>query len=157
MIKKLLQALRGAKKTKKAGIRGKTRTAAKKEGPVFKPMAASYLKKFKKELVILQQTLSRKLEEKRNKELIPATEMDPGDDADVAVQTYEKEMLFEISGSERGTLMEIEEALYRIENKTFSQCQRCKKVIPLKRLRVLPYTKYCLKCQTLIEPIRASL
>ena len=118
---------------------------------IVSPLSASQLKTFKKELIQLQQSLSHEIEKIRSKDLQATMETGPGDDADVATQTYEKEMLFEISGSERETLMKIEEALYRITNKTYGRCDQCKKPIPLKRLRILPYSRYCLACQNLFE------
>ncbi|MBI2069698.1 MAG: TraR/DksA family transcriptional regulator [Elusimicrobia bacterium] len=132
----------------------KTKTAAKKPAKTVvltSPLSASELKAFKKELFEMRQKLSSELEGVRSKDLKEAMDAEPGDDADVATQTYEKEMLFEITGSERETLMQIDEALRRIENKTYGICDQCKKPIPLKRLRVLPYSRYCMNCQAMFE------
>ena len=130
-------------------------TAKAKLAPVaqirLKPLPARALTAFKKELFEIHARLAADLEDLKKTELPSTIEVSPGDDADVATQPYEKEMLFEISGSERETLMQIEEALQRIANKTFGYCDRCKKPIPLKRLRVIPYSRYCLACQTLFE------
>lgn len=132
-----------------------SKTNAKAAQPErLKPLPAKTLAKFKKELEGMQQKLSAELEEFKKTQLPSSLEVTPGDDADVATQTYEKEMLFEISGTERETLMQIEEALRRIERKTFGYCDRCRKSIPLKRLHVLPHSRYCLACQNFFESRR---
>ncbi|MBI4669058.1 MAG: TraR/DksA C4-type zinc finger protein [Elusimicrobia bacterium] len=136
----------------KPKAKAKPKTAIKPlEKKVSSPLSAPELKSFKKELLDHQQKLIKELEEKRNQELAGIIDLDPGDDADVATHTYEKEMLFGISGSERETLMQIEDAIRKIQAKTYGVCDRCKKTIPLKRLRVLPYSRYCLVCQNLFE------
>lgn len=135
----------------------KTKTETKAATPPvrLKPLPAKTLAQFKKELTQMQRRLAADLEELKKTQMPSSLEVTPGDDADVATQTYEKEMLFEISGTERETLMQIEEALRRIEVKNFGYCDRCKKSIPLKRLHVLPYSRYCLNCQSYFES-RAS-
>lgn len=43
-------------------------------------------------------------------------------------------------------LLDIKEALKKIKGKKYGICERCKKNIEEKRLKIIPYTKYCLKC-----------
>jgi RNA polymerase-binding transcription factor DksA len=44
-------------------------------------------------------------------------------------------------------MREIDEALERIEQKTYGACDRCGSAIPTSRLEVLPFTRYCVACQ----------
>ncbi|MFI0977495.1 TraR/DksA C4-type zinc finger protein [Streptomyces sp. NPDC021093] len=44
-------------------------------------------------------------------------------------------------------LKEIEEAFARIENGTYGACLNCSKAVPVERLEILPYTRYCVACQ----------
>ncbi|MFC1522982.1 TraR/DksA family transcriptional regulator [Elusimicrobiota bacterium] len=42
----------------------------------------------------------------------------------------------------------------KLKNKTFGYCDRCKKSIPRKRIEVIPYSRYCLICQSMFESNR---
>lgn len=42
---------------------------------------------------------------------------------------------------------EIRDALQRIESGNFGACEWCNRAIERKRLEVLPYARFCLKCQ----------
>lgn len=142
-------------RTQKAKI-AKGKAHAKHNGHI-KPnghkilLPAAKIKGFKNALLKLQEDLMTALETKKEKDLEPIIAPQPGDDADAATQTYEKEMLFEISDNEREMLMQVEGALRRIQMKTFGACESCEKAIPLKRLKVIPYTPYCLVCQSKYE------
>lgn len=43
-------------------------------------------------------------------------------------------------------LLDVKEALEKIKGKKYGICEKCKKSIGEKRLKIIPYTKYCLKC-----------
>lgn len=45
------------------------------------------------------------------------------------------------------TLVAIEEALARLDDGTFGRCIDCGDLIPIERLRALPYAPRCLPCQ----------
>ena len=71
--------------------------------------------------------------------------------ADKAASAYSKELNFSLSDVERETLMLVEDALRRIENNTYGQCTNCGQSINEKRLKAVPWTRYCLDCQELEE------
>lgn len=48
---------------------------------------------------------------------------------------------------DRKTLIQVEEALERIENGTYGQCESCGDMIPIERLEFLPYATLCVACQ----------
>jgi len=48
---------------------------------------------------------------------------------------------------EENELILVEEALQRIANKTFGRCADCDAMIPIERLNVIPYAKFCIPCQ----------
>jgi len=48
-------------------------------------------------------------------------------------------------------LLEIEEALKRIEAKNYGICQMCEKAVAATRLKAIPHAKYCKKCQEKME------
>jgi DnaK suppressor protein len=48
-----------------------------------------------------------------------------------------------------GELRLIEEALDRLNHGDFGTCQGCEEPIPVKRLRAIPWARYCVPCQEL--------
>lgn len=66
----------------------------------------------------------------------PADQDGEGLDADLAV---EKTL--------RDELRAVDEALERIRNEKFGDCQRCGQPIANERLDALPFTPYCLTCE----------
>jgi len=71
--------------------------------------------------------------------------------ADVATDMYDREFNLGLASNEREVLQKIEQALKRIEDKTFGACLECEKSIPMIRLNAIPYADTCLKCQEKIE------
>lgn len=74
-----------------------------------------------------------------------------GDEADVASQTFEREMMFELSNGERMVLDDIEAALRKIEKDDFGNCESCHKKITQVRLHAMPWARYCIYCQSRSE------
>ncbi|MBM3251397.1 MAG: TraR/DksA family transcriptional regulator [Candidatus Omnitrophica bacterium] len=68
--------------------------------------------------------------------------------ADVATDTYDREFSLGLASNDRELLYEIDEALKRIEEDKFGVCEDCEKPITKSRLKAIPYTKLCLKCQS---------
>ncbi len=75
-----------------------------------------------------------------------------GDIADVASDSIERELLFELNDSERKVLKNIEDALRRIENEVYGVCDKCGKEIELERLEIMPFTEFCIGCKSKMEP-----
>jgi DnaK suppressor protein len=73
------------------------------------------------------------------------------DVADMAVESYTKEFMFGKSSGDRVILQMINEALERIEDKTFGTCEHCGEPIQPKRLDAVPWALYCIRCQGLQE------
>ena len=73
------------------------------------------------------------------------------DPADKASNSYTKELLFSQSTNERNTLKLIEDALARLEDGDFGDCQNCGQEIQPKRLDAIPWAAYCIRCQELQE------
>ena len=45
----------------------------------------------------------------------------------------------------------VDEALLRVEDKEYGDCQNCEEPINPKRLAAIPWARYCLNCQELVE------
>lgn len=70
---------------------------------------------------------------------------------DRANSAYNREFMLSLSGSEREILKEIEEALERVESGEFGSCSSCEETIPARRLQAVPWARYCIDCQELVE------
>ena len=73
------------------------------------------------------------------------------DPVDLAVQNYSKNVMLAVSENESRQLQMVNEALQRIEDEEYGICQNCAKQIHPKRLAAIPWARYCLDCQELVE------
>ena len=69
------------------------------------------------------------------------------DTYDLASDERDREINFILNDREREKLLAIDEALQRIKDKTYGLCESCEGEIQLGRLKVLPFTRLCVKCQ----------
>ena len=67
--------------------------------------------------------------------------------ADMAADTYEREMSMNIVSSEQEVLYQIDDALKRLDEGSFGICQQCTKPILMSRLKAVPYASLCIECQ----------
>jgi RNA polymerase-binding transcription factor len=105
---------------------------------------------FKKRLVEKQQQLRRGLE--RSADGLDETTHDFGrDEADRANASQAKELTFLQSAQGRSLMTLVESALARIGEGTFGDCLSCGQEISLPRLKAVPWSRYCITCQELIE------
>jgi DnaK suppressor protein len=108
--------------------------------------------KRKKELKeMLLEMKQKKLEEIQqnhaDKESINSFQSDAGDFADSASNIYEKELHMDLSEKNKQMLIEIEDALSKIENGSYGKCENCGEDISVERLKALPFAKRCIKCE----------
>ena len=71
--------------------------------------------------------------------------------ADIGTDSYEIDNILGLMNSERKILIEIDEALERIENGTYGICEINGEPIPKARLEAIPWARYCITCAGLIE------
>ena len=71
--------------------------------------------------------------------------------ADLGSDNFELENTLGLMDSERRILLEIEDALYRIEDGTYGICEGDGEPIRRARLKAIPWARYCLRCAALAE------
>jgi len=71
--------------------------------------------------------------------------------ADLGTDNYEIENILGLMDSERKILLEIYDALRRIEDGTYGICESRGEQIPKERLKAIPWARYCVACATLLE------
>ena len=83
-----------------------------------------------------------------------ALEREPGDvqfdeeSGEGGTVTVDRERNLALSGQATMAVEEIDEALERINDKTYGYCERCFQPIPKPRLRALPYARLCVACKS---------
>lgn len=75
----------------------------------------------------------------------------PGDVIDAAYDTAQDEISSQLAEVESRELASIENALERMKDGTYGQCEVCSGRIPLARLEALPYATMCITCQRDVE------
>ena len=73
------------------------------------------------------------------------------DIVDRANNAYNRELMFSLSDAERQTLLQIENALKRMEDGGYGRCANCGQTINLLRLEAVPWARFCIDCQELAE------
>jgi DnaK suppressor protein len=73
------------------------------------------------------------------------------DIVDRANNAYNRELMFSLSDAERNTLLQIENALRRMDEGGYGRCANCGQNIAVPRLEALPWARFCVDCQELAE------
>jgi DnaK suppressor protein len=70
---------------------------------------------------------------------------------DRAVASYTKEVMFGMSSLDHRTLQMIDDALDRIQNRSYGFCTNCDERIVPRRLDAVPWAPFCMECQSRLE------
>lgn len=107
-------------------------------------LTATELKEIKKHLLQLKEEATERLKNKKDMDMPEAEVGDPIDDA---TRSLDKEILFELSGNAHNTIEQIEAALRKMDKGIYGTCEYCRQPIPKKRIKALPFARYCVNCQ----------
>jgi RNA polymerase-binding transcription factor DksA len=80
-----------------------------------------------------------------------AATLDISNFADLGSDNYEQEFDLSVLESQGHTVLEIDEALERIENGTFGICEECGCVLRKGRLAAMPHARLCVRCASKVE------
>lgn len=73
------------------------------------------------------------------------------DEFDDAQHQVERELAARSLNRESRLLADVKSALQRIRNGTLGMCQRCNSEIAAGRMAAIPWARYCLQCQEIID------
>ena len=79
-----------------------------------------------------------------------------GDIYDQASSERDRELELLLGDREREKLHSIDEALLKIKEGEYGICEECEEDIPIGRLKVVPFARYCVKCKADIEKQQAQ-
>ncbi len=119
-----------------------------------KKVRKEFLKKAEETLLETKKQLLREIQE-RVKEETEGSKDEGRDAYDLASDERDREINFILNDREREKLLAIDEALQRIKDKSYGicecGCENCEGEIQLGRLKILPFTRLCVKCQEEVE------
>jgi DnaK suppressor protein len=84
---------------------------------------------------------------RRSKATTEPGAQDIGDVLDSVSEERTRELDMILTDREKRKLLQIDDALDRIEDGAYGQCEECGVKIPRARLKVLPFAKFCVECQ----------
>ena len=106
--------------------------------------------RFKKALVAKQRELRVGLAKIQRATQIPQHDYGK-DEGDRAVASIAREIDLGQKSRDRALLSLIDAALRRIKDGTFGECLNCGQEINVKRLEAIPWVRYCITCQELVD------
>ncbi|MFH1995993.1 MAG: TraR/DksA C4-type zinc finger protein [Candidatus Omnitrophota bacterium] len=139
------------------------KNAPKKTAKKLKKIPADELKAFKALLLIERTKLTEEISSISKEHLMKSQKDATGDlsgysfhMADVASDNYEREFSLGLASAEQKRLYAIDDALRRVADGTYGNCQSCEKPIAKKRLKAIPQTELCIVCQKSQEEKRCD-
>ena len=75
----------------------------------------------------------------------------PSQAGELASETFEQEMSIEMMARVQDELNSIQEALDRIQARSYGLCEDCGGAIPTVRLSAIPIARFCIQCQSRVE------
>ncbi len=113
-------------------------------------MRKEKLERLKKELMARRETIAVGLR-RSTEEWIDSEDLIQADAVDQASADTDRGIAVQIRNRDRVILREVDEALRRIENGTFGDCDRCGEEISEPRLKANPSTTLCINCKAELE------
>jgi RNA polymerase-binding transcription factor DksA len=122
-------------------------------------MTRSELEVYRRQLQTLRDRITRNVSHLTDEALNPSGGDSEGNlshvpihMADLGSDASERDNTLNLLANERQILLEIDQALRRIDQGTFGRCEECQgPILPRDRLKELPYTRYCVACARKLE------
>jgi len=104
------------------------------------------MKSIKEMLLKMRSDLAQEIS-RRSKVTTEPGMQDIGDILDLVSEERTRELDILLTDREKRKLLQIDDALDKIDENTYGLCEECGTKIPRARLKVLPFAKYCVECQ----------
>jgi len=78
------------------------------------------------------------------------------DIGDMSATTYSRDVLYNLSEVQRQRLLDIDAALERLERGEYGVCAECGEEIDPQRMKVRPFSRFCIECKTDLEKFGAK-
>ncbi len=108
-------------------------------------------KNFFKDMLIDRKKQIQKNISETELEKISMASNDLNDEADFASADIDNIIDDAIISQQGKELLEIDQALAKIETEEYGVCEMCEEQIGYSRLKVKPFAKYCITCRSIVE------
>lgn len=140
------------KKTPKKGTAKKPavkKTVAKKSKAIRGNLTPAEMRECRNMLLHKRALIAGDLS-KMEMQALRASEQDSSVDnmADYGTDNYEQDFTLGLIENVEGVILDIDDALERIDDGVYGICEDCGCAIPKARLKALPYARNCVKCQS---------
>jgi DnaK suppressor protein len=140
------------------GIADEAATLAAHQAAAAKHLTGKELKQYKDLLLRLRDRISDEISFLANDNLNRSQRESAGDlssysfhMADQGTDNFDREFAANLLSGEQDVLYEIDDALRRVDQKTYGICELSGKPIEKERLKVLPYARFCVAVQSEME------
>ncbi len=140
-----IAARKAAAKAKSAAIRKPEQI---KKKATAKKLTKAQSKKYEAMLLRLRDELSRQIAFLRGTSLTRDDEVNVAEDGSDA---FERQLALKLAANEGDAVFEIDEALHRLREQTYGQCEECGGLISPERLHALPFARRCMRCKSASE------
>jgi len=123
----------------------------KKELARFKKLIQAELERVRRNIGIIEEEISDSTANKASGNQGYSNHM-----ADIGSDAMEQEQAFLHASQETEYLKQLEEALKRVEDGTYGECEECSGTIPLKRLEAYLAAGLCVACKSKQEKLQRS-
>ncbi|MDQ2899859.1 MAG: TraR/DksA family transcriptional regulator [Acidobacteriota bacterium] len=118
-------------------------------------MTGQQLEPYRRQLLAKERELNSAIE-RASAEVPEQDELATLDYGDKANSNYTKDSLLQQRSHDSGELIEVQDALRRMEAGTYGICAECGEPIPPKRLDAVPWTRVCIQCQRFQDQMQAD-
>jgi DnaK suppressor protein len=108
-------------------------------------------KEIRELLLKMRENLIKEIKQKAQSESNDTTKTEVGDIYDLASNERDRELNLLISDRDRDKLLQIEDAIKRIDEGSYGTCEECESPIPKERLLIMPFARLCVSCQAEME------
>ncbi|MDA0990825.1 MAG: TraR/DksA family transcriptional regulator [Verrucomicrobia bacterium] len=119
-----------------------------KEKIPVKKLTPKELDGFREALIDMRNRLTGQVKSLRHDSLRRDDEVNTSEDG---TDAFERQFALTLASSENEVIFEIDDALRRIEEKTYGVCEKSGELIERARLEAIPFTRYSLEAQAEIE------
>ncbi len=117
-------------------------------------MRQDKIKKLQHRLVEMRQEYYAEIQS-RNEQAASLGDAGVPDIGDMSLTANLRDFLHLLSDAKRDELLRVDEALDKIKDGRYGMCEECEEPIPIERLEVRPFTRYCVACKEQIEREKA--
>lgn len=114
------------------------------------------MQEFKDRLLVIREEILRDVRSRIASKRDSSDHKELSDMQDIASDETDRELQFLLTDRDRSKLIEVDDALARIESGTYGVCEESGEVISKRRLQAMPFARYTLEVQQEMEEL-ASL